>query len=229
MLLKLIRQGCPTGYRGHLWTAASGAQAAMQNNPGYYANLKAHFKAYPSPAYAQIELDLDRTFSDPTSEAAKSNRETLKNILYSYAKRNPTVGYCQGMNYLVAHLLRYIGEEEAFWTLCSLVEYILPLDYYTAMVGILVDQKFFTLLVKSMMPSLATTLEKLKLDPSLVSLQWFVCLFSYNLQPEVSDAIWDHLFLLGSKALFRAALAIVSLIERNLLKCSEFCMVFFEL
>ncbi len=69
----------------------------------------------------------------------------------------------------------------------------------------------------------------LNLDPSLVALQWFVCLFSYNLQPEVreglrsqiSDTIWDHLFLSGSKVLFKAGLAILSLLEKNLLKCKD--------
>ena len=220
-----MRQGYPSVYRGKLWAAASGALAAIHNDPEYYNNLKEHFMTYPSPAYGQIDLDLDRTFLETCSPHSKASREVLKNILYCYAKRNPTVGYCLGMNYIVAHLLRYMGEEEAFWTLCYLIESVLPLDYYTAMVGILVDQKIFSLLVKKMMPSVSAILEKLKLDPSLVSLQWFVCLFTYNIQPEVSDVIWDHLLLQGSKALFRASLSIVSLIERNLLKCSEFSKI----
>jgi len=108
-----------------------------------------------------------------------------------------------------------------------LLEKILPLDYYTGMVGILVDQKLFTLLIKKMMPSLATIFEELNLDPSLVSLQWFICLFSYNLRPEVSDVIWDKLFLQGSKTIFQASLSIISLIEKNILKCEEFCKFYY--
>jgi len=204
-----------------LWAVASGAHAAMQNNENYYDNLKKHFIEYPSQAFPQIELDLDRTFSESDMYSIDA-RPALKNILYSYAKRNPTVGYCQGMNYIVAHLIRYMTEEEAFWALCCLIESILPLDYYTAMIGILVDQKLFSLLLKELMPSLSLYLEKLNLDPSLVSLQWFVCLFSYNLQIDVSDSILDHLFLQGSKVLFKASLSIVSLLERELLKCPDF-------
>ena len=78
-----------------------------------------------------------------------------------------------------------MDEEETFWALSCLIESILPLDYYSAMIGVLIDQKLFLNLVKSMLPVLRKHLKKLSLDPSLVSLQWFICLFSYNLKPEV--------------------------------------------
>lgn len=55
--------------------------------------------------------------------------------------RNPTVGYCQGMNFIAARLLNCMREEEAFWTLTQIVEQYLPLDYYSNMIGVLVDQK----------------------------------------------------------------------------------------
>ena len=34
-----------------------------------------------------------------------------------------------------------MSEEEAFWTLNQIIEKYLPLDYYSNMVGVLVDQK----------------------------------------------------------------------------------------
>ena len=146
----------------------------------------------------------------------------MRNVLYAYVKRNATVGYCQGLNFVAANLLRYLKEEEAFWTLCCIIESVLPVDYYSAMIGVLVDQKLFNKMLKVLMPALHGHFKSLALDASLVSLQWFICLFSYNLQHEVSDAIWDNLFLRGSKILFKGALAIVSMIEKNLLRCQEF-------
>ena len=139
----------------------------------------------------------------------------LRNVLYAFAKRNCTVGYCQGLNFIVSHFLRQLSEEETFWALCCLIETILPIDYYSAMIGVLIDQKLFSKLIKATMPLLWGHLKKMDLNPSLVSLQWFICLFSYNLKTEVSDEIWDHLLLSGSKILFRAGLS-------NILKCSEF-------
>ncbi len=143
-------------------------------------------------------------------------------MLYTYVKRNPTVGYCQGLNFIVAHFLRYMEEEETFWAVCSLIESLLPVDYYSAMIGVLIDQKIFIKIVKVTMPILWAHLKRLSLDPSLVTLQWFICLFSYNLNRDASDEVWDNLFLNGSKVLFRAALALISLIEKNILKCREF-------
>ncbi len=106
-------------------------------------------------------------------------------MLCCYVKRNAKISYCQGLNYIVAHLLRYMNEEEAFWTLCSLIETILPIDYYASMLGVLIDQKVFRGLVKTKLRGLSSHLKKLNLNPSVVTLQWFICLFSNKLHPEV--------------------------------------------
>ena len=41
----------------------------------------------------------------------------------------------QGLNFIVANLLRWMGEEEAFWTVVQVVEVLQPKDYYTNMVS----------------------------------------------------------------------------------------------
>ena len=64
----------------------------------------------------------------------------MKIVLYTYVKRNPTVGYCQGMNFIVGRMLQYMNEEEAFWTLTMIIETMLPVDFYSNMIGVLVDQ-----------------------------------------------------------------------------------------
>lgn len=43
------------------------------------------------------------------------------------------------MNFIVGRLLRFMDEEEAFWTLTMIIETILPLDYYSNMIGVLID------------------------------------------------------------------------------------------
>ncbi|MDR3549113.1 MAG: TBC domain-containing protein [Candidatus Pacebacteria bacterium] len=167
----------------------------MNDNPGYYQSLLKDFLEYNNPFFGQVELvsapllttdkDLPRTFIENGMNDTPEKAAALKNVLTAYIKRNPSVGYCQGHNFIVANLLRYMNEEEAFWTLCCLIETILPLDYYSALVGVLTDQKLFQKMIRAIMPALYSRFSKLKLDPSLVSLQWFICLFSYNLVPSV--------------------------------------------
>ena len=136
-------------------------------------------------------------------------------------RRNPTIGYCQGFNYLVAHLLRYMEEEEAFWMICAIVEIFLPLDYYSCMIGVLVDQKIFGKLLKETLPDIWNTFKKCKTIPDLITTKWFVCLFSHYSEPEVADKIWDHLFLRGTKMVFKAGLASLALIEKNIIRCKN--------
>ena len=96
---------------------------------------------YPSPSFHQIDLDLTRTFVDMALEdEAEKLIPSLKNVLFTYVKRNPTIGYCQGMNFIVGRMIQYMNEEEAFWTLTMILETILPLDFYCNMVGALIDQ-----------------------------------------------------------------------------------------
>ena len=125
-----------------LWVRASGAanQMAHLHNKGYYDSLQKLDLNYPNPAFNQIDLDLKRTFSDMPEEEANEYIPILRRVLITYVKRNPTVGYCQGMNFIVGRLLQFMNEEEAFWTLTMIIETILPIDYYSNMVGVLVDQ-----------------------------------------------------------------------------------------
>jgi len=65
--------------------------------------------------------------------------EKLRSVLYAFIKRSPSIGYSQGMNFIVSRLLLVLKEEEAFWVFVMLTECILPLDYYSNMVGVLID------------------------------------------------------------------------------------------
>ncbi|CAI2384326.1 unnamed protein product [Moneuplotes crassus] len=177
----------------------------------------------------QILLDLDRTFSDIPEFCKENsqNKRILLNILLSYTKRNPQIGYCQGMNYLAATLLRVFDDEElAFWGLCNLCESILPLDYYSHMIEVLVDQKVFVHLLQELMPTLYEHLQNLGLDVALVLFQWFICLFASQFNQQVTEAIWDLIFLEGSVAVFRSSLAILSIMEEDILDASEFSEIY---
>ena len=126
-----------------LWLKTSGAYSRIEQNPGYYDALKSSTIHYPSPIPAEVEKDMRRTFGaghDP--EKLEIEISKMRNVLNAYGLRNPTTGYCQGFNYIVARLLTVgLNEEETFWILAQTIEVILPVDFYAKMIGLCLDQK----------------------------------------------------------------------------------------
>jgi hypothetical protein len=75
-LVKVCKRGLlPSRYRKHLWLKASGASAIINlpENIGYYKKLVKIGLDYPNPSGNQIELDLNRTFSELEMEGHKEN------------------------------------------------------------------------------------------------------------------------------------------------------------
>ena len=126
----------------------------MSHNEDYYFKLRDMHRHYPNPCFNQIELDLKRTFPNDPPAAIEQSIVPLRNVLNTFIKRNPTIGYCQGMNFIVGNLLKHLNEQESFWVFVSITENILPLDYYSDMLGILVDQKIFEELLIERYPKL---------------------------------------------------------------------------
>ena len=47
-----------------------------------------------------------------------------------------------------------MDEEQAFWMLSSLLESFLPLDYYTKLLGVLVDHNVLNVLIEDRLPEI---------------------------------------------------------------------------
>ena len=85
-----------------------------------------------------IELDLPRTC--PKNERFNTDdaigREELRQILYSYALRNPKLGYLQSMNFIAAQLLIVTNDvETSFWIMTAVVELMLGDGFYFTGLG----------------------------------------------------------------------------------------------
>lgn len=138
---------------------------------------------YPNPCFNQIELDLKRTYPNESPELVTQYIGPLRNVLTTFIKRNPTVGYCQGMNFFAANLLKHLNEEESFWVFTSICENLLPLDYYSDLLGILTDQRVFEILLIEKYPKLVAHMQNHQYQLDLIAFQWFVTLFSGSVQP----------------------------------------------
>lgn len=130
--------------------------------------------------------------------------EKLGRVLKAFAWRNPDVGYCQAMNFIAGLLLLQMPETNAFWTLCSIIEDIMPKSYYDeTMKALHVDIRVFSDLVKEKLSKLHQHILGLEIVLQPLTIIWFLGLFVHAAPEETVCRIWDSLFLEGSKMLFR--------------------------
>lgn len=115
-----------------------------------------------------------------------------------------------------------MSEEEAFWMLTMLLETFIPMDYYSNVLGVIVDQNALDELVEEKIPDLHQHLQDSMFSLGIVSFQWFSCLFSHNFSFDIIARIWDLFFLKGSKIIFRISLAILHMMKKQLLSCTQF-------
>eukprot|EP00899_Mesostigma_viride_P001810 jgi/Mesvir1/1162/Mv17665-RA.1 len=219
----LIRKGVPAPLRAHVWTCTSGANhLKAAYGPGYYAKCTAACDV-KSEAAQEIDADLHRTFPGHPWLDSDEGRESLRRILLAYAHHNPRVGYCQSMNFIAAYLLLVLGKEElAFFVLMALLEYVLPPDCYSYdLSGWHVEQRVLKELLAQKLPRLAAHFGVVKCDISLISTEWFMCLFAKSVPPETTLRVWDAVLAEGAKVLFRMALAIFKVCEPILLKLTS--------
>ena len=217
---KAVRAGVPPALRCAVWSTCSGAigkksQVAAelgQTPDSLYPSFTAQGLLLQNEASGVIDVDVPRT------GCAEALLEPLRRVLLAFAVKNPQIGYCQSMNFIVATLLEFCDEESAFWILCSLVEDMLPENYYTRnMVGVRVDMLVLTSLVKLHLPILHAHLVEHDIDLSPFTMGWFLCLYVNTLPNPSLHRVLDCLLHEGSKVLFRTALAILQLLESCLL------------
>nr|XP_057944569.1 growth hormone-regulated TBC protein 1-A [Doryrhamphus excisus] len=230
-LKRYIRKGVPNEHRALIWMATSGAQDQLEKNTGYYQSL---LGAQHDPKMVEsIATDLNRTFPDNVQFQTTSNpclQKALYNVLRAYGHHNPTVGYCQGMNFIAGFLLIITkDEEQSFWLMDALLGKILP-DYYSpAMLGLKTDQEVLGELVKVKSPRVWKTMMDHNVMWTLVVSRWFICLYIDILPVETVLRIWDCLFYEGSKILYRVALTLIHhhrLLIQQAQSLPDVCQVF---
>jgi len=186
-----------------------------------YPSFVSHGLNLRNEASGVIDVDVPRT------GCVEALLEPLRRVLLAFAAKNPQIGYCQSMNFIVATLLECCDEESAFWILCSLVEDMLPENYYTRnMIGVRVDMMVLNSLVMRHLPSLHAHFLEHEVDLSPVTMGWFLCLYVNTLPNPSLHRVLDSLLHEGSKVLFRTALAILHGLEAELLNAQSLAKVY---
>ncbi|CAK0890689.1 unnamed protein product [Prorocentrum cordatum] len=214
----LIRQGIPEFLRGSVWQKLALSRELLQRHPkDLYENMR---RTEAAPCEVDIMKDMNRTFPKHVLYRDKQGlgQRQLLNVLRAYSVFNAEVGYCQGMGFICGVLLMYMGEDDAFLMLISLLE-----NY--RMAGLFMDnlpllnKYFFQLqrLIEMHMPLLYNHFAQQGVEPTMYASQWFMTVCIYNFPFSTVVRVWDIFLAEGVKIIFRIALALLKLNQEALL------------
>ncbi|GAB1597315.1 uncharacterized protein LOC115223623 [Argonauta hians] len=228
--LKLLgRKGIPDQFRGKLWSHF--IKLKMENlmsDKGlhYFSNLcNIQIDCQSAAKYRrQVLVDLLRTMPNNVkfSSAESKGIMDLQDILLAYCVHNPTIGYCQGMNFFAAMCLLFMNAQDSFWALVAITECYFPKHYFdNNLIGAQADQFILRDLVRAILPNLADHLEKRDIELSTITLTWFMAIFFDSVPFQTLLRIWDCFIIEGPKVLFRFSVAILKIHETELLKQTD--------
>ena len=225
----LVLGGVPHSLRHLLWPRLLNTHKTRDKSPLSYQEILSQCSNKSSPTNIQIEKDLLRTLPANICFIRQESVGVarLRRVLRAVSLTHPDVGYCQGMGMIVATLLLTCREEDTYWMMSSIIEDLLPPSYYSSHLwGARTDQQVLQSLMQSHLPQLAAVLDSHHIELGLVTLQWFITLFSSCLQVKILIRLWDLLFYQGTTILFRISLAMLKRVEKQITEASNSAEIF---
>ncbi|KAF7258582.1 hypothetical protein EG68_04117 [Paragonimus skrjabini miyazakii] len=159
----------------------------------------------------QIRRDIDRQFPfhELFSQKGGHGQESLYTLLKAYTIRHADKGYCQGQAPLAAVLLMFMPEVDAFWTFNEVCERYLEAYYDDGLERIQVDGEILYALLKSVYPSIYKHLKKNNVEPIIIVLEWFMCVYTRTLPWATVLRVLDMFFCEGKVILFKVAIVLL--------------------
>lgn len=222
-----VRKGIPDAFRQKLWPRLCGADVWQKRFPGEYVKLyqKSLTEASLEKVHESISRDVGRTFPRHVifCQVNGMGQKALGNILRAYSAVDQEVGYCQGMGFIVGLLLGYLGEEESFWVLRTLMQespWKLAELYRPGMRGAQLLLFQFEELLAYFLPDVSSHLKRECIEPSMYATQWFITIFAYNFPFDIVVRVWDVFLHEGWKIVFRVAVTIIKQNRKEILERS---------
>ncbi|KAL2862880.1 putative GTPase activating protein (Gyp5) [Aspergillus lucknowensis] len=158
-----------------------------------------------------IRRDLGARTSYSRYFVSQGNQEGLFGLCKAYALYDESVGYAQGMNFIVMPLLFNMDEAEAFTLMVKLMnQYRLREMFIQDMPGLHRSLYLFERLLEDFEPALYCHLRRRGVQPQLYATQWFLTLFAYRFPLQLVLRIYDLILEEGLEStLLKFAIAIM--------------------
>lgn len=217
----LINCGFPPNMRLFIWDIIISVkynQNKIFNQEEESKNYKNFLKKIrPNP---QIEKDIHRTFIRD-EEKTPNNLQILKNVLNCINSYSQS-GYCQGMNYIVAFLLKISNYNEVmtFYFFRNILDDIK--GYFEEGFPLLnKNVEIFESHFSQLYPKIYKHFKKYEIINEFYITKWLQTLLTLFLPFEELSIIWDVLLIRGFDFIIFICLAFFDFIEDNLLKLKE--------
>ena len=217
----LINSGFPSDLRLFIWNVIISLKYNknkifnQEEESKIYRNLLTKIKQNP-----QIEKDIHRTFIKD-EEKTPNNLQILKNVLNCINSYNQS-GYCQGMNYIVAFLLKISNYDEVitFYFFKNILDDIK--GYFEEGLPLLNKNiKIFEVYFCEFYPKIYKHFKKHEIINEFYITKWLQTLLTLSLPFEELSIIWDALLIRGFDFIIFICLAFFDFIEDNILKLKE--------
>lgn len=169
------------------------------------------------------DFDSNSTTTPSTSMLSEKGhgQGALRRVLRAYSQYDSDVGYCQGMNFMVAMFLTFLSEEESFWLLVVVMNedrYMLRSLYGEDMSGTHEILYIADKLMKQFVPKLWKHLEQEGIHHSMFVTQWLLTLYTSSFPFDLVSPVWDSFLVEGWKVIYRVMLGLLKHAEATLLE-----------
>ncbi|CAD2093139.1 GTPase-activating protein, putative [Plasmodium vinckei brucechwatti] len=214
--LRRVKRGIPQKYRWKVWMHITNSISLVNKFEKRYYYLYKKTSNYSNLIY----IDISRTFPELLI-FDKYAQEQLYRILNAYANYESSVGYCQGMNFIVGLLLivSNFNELETFCVLVSLMDNYHLKNFYKEKFPLL--NRFiyvFEKILKFEVPDLFEHFNNEEVHPPVYLHQWLLTLFIASLPIKSVIVIWDYLFSTSIKMILIISVALLKILKNYLVK-----------
>ncbi|KZT08539.1 RabGAP/TBC [Laetiporus sulphureus 93-53] len=228
-LRKLWWQGIPTKLRASMWQNAVG-NALVLGKDAYRTCLSRAKRAlshatFPTTVLGLIEEDIETTLPNLHLFRPETGPlyQDLKDMLCAWvvARSDEALGYVPGVAKVAAMLLLNMDPPQGFIVMRNLLERHCLRSFYGGMSSKddVMSHRYFRIfdtLLADGMPKIYFNFKQHQISPAAYLPDWLIPLFLDHLPFEACARLWDVILLEGDSFLYRAALAILAVLEPRL-------------
>ncbi|TBU49325.1 rab-GTPase-TBC domain-containing protein [Dichomitus squalens] len=220
-------QGIPTKLRASMWQAAIGNPLALSKD-SFKTCLSRAKRAlasgsFPTTVLRLLEDDIRTTL--PAIHLFTPEKgplyQDLKDMLCAWvvARSDEGLGYVVGVAKIAGMILMNMSPAQGFIVMRNLLERHCLRSFYGGMASkddVEAYYRIFDTLLADGMPKIYFNFKQHQVSPAAYLPDWLIPLFLEHLPFEACARVWDVIFLEGDAFLYRAALAILGVLEPRL-------------